>query len=627
MGMAGATVALPSGAESLFWNPAGISEINPSEIWGSYGSGGNFGPADIDGAFGLGSLDWGNLALGVSDQQFPGVSGLQLDRYILGVSLPISDSVWIGTNQKYFNASPGGLEGWSMDLGLQAALGDSFRLGLDATDVLSELSWEGGLEEEQPTTLAAGAAWSPWHGTWLSGEYDGIEGSDSSNLEWRAGIESAWLGRLIVLRLGATQISGSSDFLGTGGLGSGFQIRGTRFSLNYAYVDALNSDSISGSRNLLSLSLEFGVAPALATQAYVSKLLKDPKTGKVFRARIDLIPEAEDVSDWSLEIRDRKGKTVKTFSGHGPLPPSISWDGSNENGVPVAADGLVYSLRTKSPSGARSERRSSLAPQAGPTSSGFGEILDSGSEGTEFGLRVPGAAQGSQRVKPRLKGNGDFAVQGADFDLSDIAKQSNVSSWQLRIVDAQGNVVKQFSGQGKPPKSLSWQGGSDLGKTVDSGLGDSYEIRVQDNSGKTSVSSDDLVSQDSFAQAAQSAEAAAQGSSGAALNLKHLQRLDDGSYACSLHFEAGSAALSDDSYAALDELAKLLASKHGGTVEIRGYSAKDEGASPLQLSQLRAQNVLKSVVEANELFLDNVTGKGYGGSSKGSVVEIHVEIH
>ncbi len=55
----------------------------------------------------------------------------------------------------------------------------------------------------------------------------------------------------------------------------------------------------------------------------------------------------KDQSDWNLSIYNIAGQVVRTFSGNGQGPVSVSWDGSSENGASVASGMYFYRLTAK----------------------------------------------------------------------------------------------------------------------------------------------------------------------------------------------------------------------------------------------------------------------------------------
>jgi len=58
-----------------------------------------------------------------------------------------------------------------------------------------------------------------------------------------------------------------------------------------------------------------------------------------------------------------------------------------------------------------------------------------------------------------------------------------VSSWKLAIVNARGETVATYSGQGEPPREIAWDGRSQGGAPVVPGLTYSYVLEAKDRAG------------------------------------------------------------------------------------------------------------------------------------------------
>lgn len=60
-----------------------------------------------------------------------------------------------------------------------------------------------------------------------------------------------------------------------------------------------------------------------------------------------------------------------------------------------------------------------------------------------------------------------------------------VEQWTLAIADSRGRDVKSFSGKGKPPKEIEWDGIGGDGNAVAPGLTYSYSVQASDKAGNT----------------------------------------------------------------------------------------------------------------------------------------------
>jgi hypothetical protein len=60
---------------------------------------------------------------------------------------------------------------------------------------------------------------------------------------------------------------------------------------------------------------------------------------------------------------------------------------------------------------------------------------------------------------------------------------TGVASWKLAVVDARGETVATYSGQGEPPREIAWNGRSQGGAPVVPGLTYSYVLEAHDKAG------------------------------------------------------------------------------------------------------------------------------------------------
>jgi outer membrane protein OmpA-like peptidoglycan-associated protein len=658
LGAGGAGVATADGPQGLYWNPAARADGG----WNLGYDGGLGGPAQsVQQAATLsGPLDEGlDGGLIVNDQTFPQADSYHEDS--LGLDLSIDLGKWIsaGTTQKLVTADPGGLTGWSMDLGFLAAVplkGDwRLDLGVAGTDMLSSLSWADGLIEEQPAVLRAGAALEAAPGTWLAFEQDQLEnlGEDGVN-QWRLGLQVSLFKRRVALRAGATQIMGDSLYA-TAGLGFSLPSVAQGLEADYAALLPTGSAGSGDTRQVLSLLWRFGAAaplfppaaPAPAASAAagsgasLSRVLKD-FAGHVQFARIDLETGPSDAEAWTLELKDRQGRTVRVLRGKGLLPPGVDWDGKDDAGRPVDGDGLSYVLRIDRPSGSTVQKRALLTPSA---DLGLGEGLAAG-EGGDFALRQ--AAPLAVAV-PKLSLKGAGLAPQAEFDLGDLAGAPQATGWELRVVDASGRTLRTLRGMGSPPKSVRWEGTDDLGQAVDASQGVRYEVRLTAPNGtqrlavvaplKAPVVVPVTVP---VAPVAPVAAAALSVPAYASPNPRVWSGIPEATFRTdakagrliySFYFGRGLDDLTDSDQAMLVQAVAAIRGRGLNSAVMDGYASRDEalrgGAGAL--SQARADAVLKALME-NGAVLKRATAKGWaakrsdGAAKRGRAWDRKVEL-
>ncbi len=599
MGQAGAVVASKLGSEALFWNPANLGGIGDWETALHSGMSPYSGNRS---AFALsGAIDGlGHAGLALSDARLDAASPFRENWAHLGLALPLGETGALGMAQKFVSADPGGLRGWSMDLGLRFGLplanawGKRLDLGFAATDLVSSLAWSNGVEELQPLGLQGGVTWmgAAWS---LAAQLDRIDRPGSVLQQWRVG--GAWdaLGSWLTLRAGATSAQSGPLYV-TAGLGTGIYVGATRWQLDYATVMPTESGTLAQTaRQLLSLSAAFGVKleATAEPEAELDKILTDPRTGKVKLARIGLrSAEGIDTKDWELAITDKRGRVLRTFKGKGALPPSVAWDGKGMDGRAVASDGLTYALRTTDPTGRQSEKRSMLAPANAALSADYQTV---GDNNARYGLR-PDETMSQEGARPKVRPSlkGADSLGGASFDLSDVDGASTAKRWELRVVDAEGKTVKKFSGTGRPPKDLRWEGNDDLGQPVAGALGAGYVLRVEDESGKAKVLADELVTQASLGEAMQARQTRDDDQDEASSAV--CRKDSAGTWTCVVHFSRGAQALDRQGRSEMRRIAKIIKGRKFAKIEIEG-SAASEGDDMQALAQARADQVLRVMVE------------------------------
>ena len=70
--------------------------------------------------------------------------------------------------------------------------------------------------------------------------------------------------------------------------------------------------------------------------------------------------------------------------------------------------------------------------------------------------------------------------------ISNIPREGDIKQWELAITDETGKVFRTFSGMGKPPGTIKWEGKDSKDKTIDLGKNYSYYLRTIDEENKSS---------------------------------------------------------------------------------------------------------------------------------------------
>ncbi|HXB96735.1 MAG TPA: OmpA family protein [bacterium] len=572
LGAAGAVAATAEGSQALYWNPAGLA-VPGWDLGYALADGGPAGSLE-QGLAVAGSLDQGlGLGLLVQDQRLGGGLDDRETDLGLGAAIQLAPGLSLGTLQKVWTADPGGLTGWSMDLGLAGdlPLGNAgrLRLGAEGVDLASALAWSNGALEDQPGLLRWGLAYEPWPGDWLSFQQDSLDRDGlGAQQQWRLGLQAvvtpAWN-----LRLGATGGDGLPS-LGSAGLGWSPWFERGRLSVDYAVLWPWQpAPGAAAVRQLLDLAWRFGPRPHGVASLAAGTLLRDGQ-GRLYLVRLFLRPAEPDSRSWTLTLAS-EGRTLKRIDGAGPLPDSVDWDGRGLDGGAAKASALDWHLVVHNPAGA----------------------TDSAGHLDLAGTAPPPAAP-LARPRVELKGQDQLLVSQADFDVAGVAGAGQASAWELRIVDAGGQAVRSIHGSGPVPKAVHWEGTDDLGKPAEVSLGATYELRVVDAGGRERVAlAAPVVDPGAFAHLASDArlEAGAWPSALAVPRPRVIQ--------CSFGFSRGSADLEPQALKVLALAVKKAQAWGLDHCSAEGH-ADSEGSDELnqRLSTERAAAVLQALARA-----------------------------
>jgi hypothetical protein len=374
------------------------------------------------------------------------------------------------------------VQGLSLDLGWRwqgAALPGvpgRFTLGLAADHVAG--AWpDEDWARAAPSDLRTGLAWRPLSALWL-------------------GVEERW-------SVDATQLSGGQRELR---LGADWAPWRPGWALRAGWRDADNGEASAGLGLPLPWGLRADYALLIATggqsslvqrlalawsferpgeeliSVRPSQVLTDPDTGQVERAsfKVGLDPVLQ-ATRWRLELRDSDDHLRRTLGPFDPLEGSADWDGRDEQGEPVAEGKRVsYTLVVESPRGTL--RKSSALDLA----QAWDEAPAAKSRG---GLPAP-------RLKPVLAPDG-AALQQVAMELP----EEPASSWMLTLRGSSGEALRKFSGLGRPPKELVWDGRDQKGVSVADPLGVAVEFQLRGEDGLPRSSEQPLFSQEAFALA------------------------------------------------------------------------------------------------------------------------------
>ncbi|MBC8450743.1 hypothetical protein H8D73_00855 [bacterium] len=254
VGMAGAVTARAMGAESIFWNPAGLEgSETPREFTATYGDQMGLVPySALSGAIRMN----GGYTLGVG-LIYSGDEVLTETTALVGASRAILTTPWLpathisaGASARTRWASFGGTAGteeqvsgsalgFSLDLGLLVPLTESVVVAARARDLVGSLKWNsstsGAYDESVPATVAFGLMVSPREAVSLELDRDKSLRQDNPD-RLMAGAEVRVFD-VASLRGGYVRDLPPGEFEEyTLGAGAGIPVGGTTFSVDFAYV-------------------------------------------------------------------------------------------------------------------------------------------------------------------------------------------------------------------------------------------------------------------------------------------------------------------------------------------------------------------------------------------------------
>lgn len=172
MGLSGAFVAVADDASAVYWNPAGLVQLEQPQLEGMYGSYFNDTERNLFFSFHYPLPDDIHLAISANDLFYTDISGSSEDQYTGSVAIPLDfipeKRFLFGANFRYLfsalGAGNGNAQGVGVDIGLlyRQPFKDAseFKAGLVLTDVSTSIKFgDTGVEQAIPSVLTAGLAY------------------------------------------------------------------------------------------------------------------------------------------------------------------------------------------------------------------------------------------------------------------------------------------------------------------------------------------------------------------------------------------------------------------------------------------------------------------------------------
>ncbi len=235
---------------------------------------------------------------------------------------------------------------------------------------------------------------------------------------------------------GAGYITGLIEFDGRGENKNLLAEGGYRGRLDVLYENGNNPQAESP---LFTLDL---TPPAAVVSSNLTIFSPD---GDGSKDEVLFYQETSDEELWQGTLTDHKGKAVRAFSWRGRADDQLVWAGRDDNGMLLEDGKYSYVLES--------------VDRAGNKGSSRAIFLELNTEKTEVFITTDGNyfSPNSDGTKDRLK------------LIPTLKVLRGVKRFDLRIMDKDGQLVKNFSGQNRAPETYAWDGLSNDGKRLPDG--------------------------------------------------------------------------------------------------------------------------------------------------------------
>ncbi|MCD4812066.1 OmpA family protein [bacterium] len=460
MGMAGAYTALVADESAVWWNPAGLGSLDHLQIGTSLGSLYNgkmrlfnfsaAAPLTADAAVGL---NWVH-------HYYSDSSPINTETVTLAGSMPLTADrrLYLGAGLKILF---GGMtldthtySGMGFDFGLRyrLPLGEEQVLAWAVTlrDLDTRITWNNSLTEQVPQSMVVGSAFHIDDFTAATLDFEMVQSGQEEvqgTRILRIGMER-WFREIIGLRAGYML---DSNHASTFSAGAGFKISG--WDLQYALLGEVAQLGISHrltlSYVLPALPKKIGVA-AIPIPEIVVRRVPDYKMELVALPEV-FSPGGGSLTDtvvfqlnliegdwsrttaWRLRIQNVENEVVRDFSGE-DYSEQFEWDGTDREGK-VCPDGTYEATLV-------------LFDLQGKTIGTTSVTVLIRTQMPAIGLRIRPRTLIILATRPQRE---------VTFRMTNTQNLSNVT-WEIVIQQPDGIIMKSFSGKGRVPPIVRWDG-------------------------------------------------------------------------------------------------------------------------------------------------------------------------
>jgi len=267
----------------------------------------------------------------------------------------------------------------------------------------------------------------------------------------------------------------------------------------------------------------------------------------------------EQVKEWKVEVTDDKGRIVKTFAGSGLPPKTLDWDGTDDRGKlhTGQAGKFKFVMQVKDVKE---------------------KIIETRTEVASVGVQA--------RLKP-------VAGRAVYPDVSFKMPSGTFKTWKVTVMDG-GKVLQTWNSSGEPPREIKWSG-------VDEKTGKVYPLKTPRYSWEFV---DDGGEKSSGQQALPQVEAEVKPSF-----LSNKVRL------VGVRFKGTDQEISDVHRAVMEKAAQFISEHPGAGLSIESFSDIDASDDDnFQISKQRADKILRALTEEYGVNSARISMRVYGRS-------------
>lgn len=370
LGMGGAYSAVANDATAVYWNPAGLAQMNPFQVSfmhamlfmdSSFDFIGATAPTESMGNFGAAmlSLTSGDFEQRNALNEEIGTSSTRDMAILLSWSKHLFDRISVGVNYKFVTQkilNYGG-SGHGIDLGIKAPLIENISAGLVLRNVLSPKVTLAQAAQTYPMQMSVGISRALLDDQFLlSAELSKISGWGDPQLS--IGGEYRFMDK-VALRFGVN--SQSITF------GAGFSFD----AIGVGYSNVGNVDLGASHRFSIDYSFGgFGVGAAATPEVF-------SPAGELNITHIKMkVRTREQVESWFFAIIGPDGQTIRQFRQDGTPPAEIVWDGRDGMGQLVTDGQFTYMLDVRTAKGENLTAEGSLVTIDSSGPDGFFAITE-----------------------------------------------------------------------------------------------------------------------------------------------------------------------------------------------------------------------------------------------------------